>query len=46
MAPEGQAHWEEYGDAGIITLAVMLETSSGATPGSTDAARWADRTTS
>ncbi|MCK6504474.1 hypothetical protein L6R53_13905 [Myxococcota bacterium] len=42
MAPEGQAHWEKYGDSGIITLAMMLQTSSGARPGSEDAARWAD----
>lgn len=42
MAPEGQAHWEDYSDMGLITLAVMLETNTGSTPGSEDAARWAD----
>ena len=41
MAPEGQAHWEEYKDQGVVYLAVMLETSAGATPGSGDAERWA-----
>lgn len=42
MAPEGQAHWEEYSEQGLITVAVMLETNSGATPGQEDAARWAE----
>ena len=42
MAPEGQAHWKEYQDSGLVYLAMMLQTNAGARPGSEDAARWAD----
>ncbi|MFT4974667.1 MAG: thiol-disulfide isomerase/thioredoxin [Myxococcota bacterium] len=42
MAPEGQAVWEDLGDAGLMYITVMMEDVASGPPGDDVMVRWAE----